>query len=328
MAVNSTNVFGFNISGNNTSPDQFGHLIRKVYNGYIQGLEATQNSTPNMTVSVAEGIAVLTKNTTSSVWGEVKTATNVTIQTADTANPRIDTVIIYEDTSVTLPTAKPYLTDGGGGRFKLASISGTAAASPVALTDSAIQSQIGAGKPWARIADITVPANSTTILNSNINNSVSNQLSAAIAEKAITADKIDGSSIVICYQEATSTFNSGGAGSFSGSGIGAAMNVSFTVTKEAAYEVSLVLPNVYSAASATTYFVRALAGATTLLQSGTGSIARGSEPITLTMRRRMNLTPGTYNVQFTWYGTVAGAGNAITVGCSTHNPATFMVKLL
>ena len=168
MAVNSVNCNGFNILGNNTSPDQFGHFMRKVFNGNVAGLVVTQNSTPNMTVRVDEGVTILTKNTTSSVWGEVKTPTNVTIQTADTANPRIDTIIIYEDTSVSLPTAKPYLTDGGGGRFKLASVSGTAAASPVATSDASIQSQIGAGKPWARIADVTVVANTTTIINSNI----------------------------------------------------------------------------------------------------------------------------------------------------------------
>ena len=327
--ASATNINGFNIGGNNNSFDQRGHFYRAFLSGNVSGMRVKQNSTPNMTVLVEHGSALLNKNSTSASIAEIKSDTSVTIDTANTSNPRIDTVVIYEDTSVTIPTEEAnYWQDGAGGRFKIVSLPGTAAAVPTALTDASIQSAIGAGKPFARLANITVPANSTTILNSNINNSVRSPISAVIADGAVTAGNIDAPSVVICYQEATSIFNSGGAGSYSGSGIGAAMNVSFTVTKEGFYEVSLVLPNVYVAATTTTYFVRALAGATTLLQSGTGSVARGSEPITLTMRRRMNLTPGTYNVAFTWYGTVAGAGNPITVGCSTHNPATFMVKLV
>lgn len=164
----TTNINGFNINGNNTSPDQFGHFMRKLFTGNVAGMAVSQNGTPNMTVSVSEGVALLTKNTTSSVWAEVKSATSVNIATADTSNPRIDTVVIYEDTSVSLPTTIPYLTDGGGGRFKLGTFSGTAAASPTTLSDASIQSAIGAGKAWTRLADVTVAANTTTILNSNI----------------------------------------------------------------------------------------------------------------------------------------------------------------
>lgn len=165
----STNIHGFNIGGNNNSFDQRGHFYRAFLDGNVSGMLVKQNSTPNMTVLVEHGSALLNKNTTSASVAEIKSDTSVTIDTANTSNPRIDTVVIYEDTSVAIPTVEAdYWQDGAGGRFKIVSLPGTAGAAPVALSDANIQTAIGAGKPWTRLADVTVPANSTTILNSNI----------------------------------------------------------------------------------------------------------------------------------------------------------------
>lgn len=175
--ASSTNINGFNIGGNNNSFDQRGHFYRAFLSGNVSGMLVKQNSTPNMTVLVEHGSALLNKNTISASVAEIKSDTSVTIDTANTSNPRIDTVVIYEDTSVAIPTIEAnYWQDGAGGRFKIVSLPGTAAASPVALSDASIQTAIGAGKPWARLANITVAANSTTILNSNINNGVRNKL--------------------------------------------------------------------------------------------------------------------------------------------------------
>jgi hypothetical protein len=167
MAINTTNAHGMNISWNDTTPGQFGHFIRDAFSGAVAGMEVSQNGTPNMSVNVAPGSAILTKNTVSSVIAEVKATTNVVISTASTSNPRIDTIIIYEDTTVS-NALSAYIIDGAGGSFKLASVVGTPGASPTAPNDAAIQAEIGAGKPWARIADVTVPTSTTTIINSNI----------------------------------------------------------------------------------------------------------------------------------------------------------------
>ena len=184
----TTNIYGFNIGGNNNSFDQRGHFYRAFLDGNVSGMLVKQNSTPNMTVLVQHGSALLNKNTTSASIAEIKSDTSVTIDTANTSNPRIDSIVIYEDTSVTIPTVEAnYWQDGAGGRFKIVSLPGVAAASPVALTDASIQSAIGAGKPFARLANITVPALSTTILNSNINNSVRNKL-------AVTLSNVNGGS--------------------------------------------------------------------------------------------------------------------------------------
>ena len=179
--ASSTNIYGFNIGGNNNSFDQRGHFYRAFLDGNVSGMLVKQNSTPNMTVRVEHGSALLNKNTISASIAEIKSDTSVAIDTANTANPRIDSIVIYEDTSVAIPTVEAnYWQDGAGGRFKIVSLPGTAGAAPTALTDANIQSAIGAGKPFARLANITVPANSTTILNSNINNSARNKLGVAL----------------------------------------------------------------------------------------------------------------------------------------------------
>lgn len=165
MAINTSNIHGMNVAGSDSTPEQFGHFLRDAWSGAVSGLLVKQNSTPNMTVLVERGTALLTKNTFSSVVAEVKADTSVTISTANTSNPRIDAIVIYEDTSVTVT---PYIVDGVGGRFKLASVVGTPAASPTAPSDGTVESEIGAGKPWTRLADVTVVANTTTIINSSI----------------------------------------------------------------------------------------------------------------------------------------------------------------
>ena len=147
----STNIHGFNIGGNNNSFDQRGHFYRGVFSGNVTGMLVKQNSTPNMTVLVEHGSALLNKNTTSASIAEVKSNTSVTIDTANTSNPRIDTVVIYEDTSVAIPTVEAsYWQDGDGGRFKIVSLPGAAAASPVALSDAKTLRRIVTGKQIGR----------------------------------------------------------------------------------------------------------------------------------------------------------------------------------
>lgn len=166
MAKNDTNIYGMNVQGSDATPEQFGHFFRDAFAGSVTGMAVAQNGTPNMSVTVARGTALLTKNTFTSVIAEVKADTTVAISTANTSNPRIDAIIAYEDTSYTW-TSGTYIVDGLQ-RFKLASVVGTAAASPTAPSDATIQSEIGAGKPWTRLADVTVAANTTTIINSNV----------------------------------------------------------------------------------------------------------------------------------------------------------------
>ena len=84
----TTNINGWNVGGNNNSFDQRGHFYRGVFSGNVTGMLVKQNSTPNMTVLVEHGSALLNKNSTSSSIAEIKSDTSVSIDTANTANPR------------------------------------------------------------------------------------------------------------------------------------------------------------------------------------------------------------------------------------------------
>lgn len=187
MAINTANIHGMNLNGSDATPEQFGHLLRDAWTGAVSGLAVKQNTTPNMTVLVERGTALLTKNTFSSVVAEVKADTSVTISTANTSNPRIDAIVIYEDTSVTFT---PYIVDGVGGRFKLAAVVGIPAASPAAPTDATINTEIGAGKPWTRLANVTVAANTTTIINSNVADQRTMLTPASLADGSVTPTKM------------------------------------------------------------------------------------------------------------------------------------------
>lgn len=188
---------GMNVTGQKVTPNAYGIHERGKYTGSITGMNATQNGTPNMSVMVAVGTAVLTKNTNSSVTAILDTPTNITIATASTANPRIDTLVVYEDLSVLMPTAEPYSIDAANGRFKIVSIDGTPGASPVAPDDTAIQSAIGgANTSWARICTVLVDKNATTIIDSKIDNSVKLLLSSILAPGAVTPAKVSFPTIV------------------------------------------------------------------------------------------------------------------------------------
>lgn len=191
MAItNPTNVNGHNINYTKVTPSTWGHFFRDAFTGNVNGMAVTAQSTPNMTVAVAPGTALLTKNTLTASFGEIKSGgANVSIPTANTSNPRIDTIIIMEDTAVS-SALSAYVIDGAGGSFKIGVIPGTAASSPVANTDAQIATAIGSSTPWTRLADITVPTNTTTITNSNIADKRA-LLASSLPAASVKASNID-----------------------------------------------------------------------------------------------------------------------------------------
>lgn len=89
--------------------------------------------------------------------------TNVAFTTANVTNPRYDTVVAWEDTSV---TTLSFVNSPGSFKFKV--ITGTAAGSPIAISDAVIQSNLGAGIAWTRLADVLRPAGVDNVTNANI----------------------------------------------------------------------------------------------------------------------------------------------------------------
>ncbi len=118
----------------------------------------------NMSVDVAVGDVHLPIPSGSySYWGFTDTVTNVAIAAADPTNPRIDVVVAFCDLSI-LSSAN----NNNPGALKFSVIAGTPAASPVAKTDSDIQTALGATTPFQRLGHVTVGAGVTSIANANI----------------------------------------------------------------------------------------------------------------------------------------------------------------
>lgn len=166
-------ISGFNVGGQYVSPELYGIYEKQTHTGKVSGLLVKQNTTPNMTVLVEPGIALLDKGSFSSVVAGVKSNTSLTIATANPSNPRIDAIVVYEDIAVTMPSVEPYSVDASNGRFKMVVVAGTPGAVPTDPSDPTIQSTIGAGNTsWTRLATVRVEAGTTTIINSKIDNSV------------------------------------------------------------------------------------------------------------------------------------------------------------
>lgn len=131
------------------------------------GLQVTQQSTPALGVQVSAGQYRIPTGTGAGAYaytGWSDAATNVAITTADPANPRISAIVIYVDKGAATSASPP----NNPGIAKFASVNGTAGAVPVAPNDATIQAAVGAANPFIRLANVTVAAAGTTVLNAAI----------------------------------------------------------------------------------------------------------------------------------------------------------------
>lgn len=94
-------------------------------------------------------------------------AETAVVPTASASFNRIDSVVAYIDTAVSPTTA---VTDNTNDILKFVVVAGTAAATPVAPTGSAVQSAIGAGKPYMILADILLPQNAVNLSGATFTN--------------------------------------------------------------------------------------------------------------------------------------------------------------
>lgn len=124
--------------------------------------QVTQQGTPNMTVLVSTGVAYVKKADGSNMYVTNLDA-NATVNISNNAsgNPRIDSLVIKVDLGITPNSAADNVAS-------LIVVPGTPAASPSAPDDTAIQSSVGAGNPFYRLADITVANGAVSITNANI----------------------------------------------------------------------------------------------------------------------------------------------------------------
>lgn len=157
-----------NRDGGKTS--ESGHLraVAKMANGAVaNGLNVTQRAAgANMSVDIAVGDAFLKRSDGSYAHPVFNDAVlNQVITTADGSNPRRDILVMYLDYAVTPSTA---VSNNINNVVKVMVVAGTPAGSPVDPTNAAIQSAVGAGNPYTKLARIRVPAGQTSISNSLI----------------------------------------------------------------------------------------------------------------------------------------------------------------
>lgn len=121
-----------------------------------------QQTTPDMTVKVNTGRAYVFKGDGSMAYEtRLDTVVNATIGSNASGNPRKDSVVIKIDLAVAPNNFASNVAS-------IAVVQGTPAASPLAPTDSEIQSAVGAGNPFYRLSDLDVANGAVSIISSNI----------------------------------------------------------------------------------------------------------------------------------------------------------------
>lgn len=150
--------------------NEAGHL-RGVTKGFVgqvlEGLAVSQRGAgANMSVDVAIGDAIIQRSDGTyghPAWNDA--VYNRTIAAADGSNPRRDIVVMYIDYGQAPSTG---VANNTNGVVKIISVSGTAAGSPVDPSNATIQSAVGSGNPFVRLARVRVAAGATSIANSVI----------------------------------------------------------------------------------------------------------------------------------------------------------------
>lgn len=162
--------------------------------GATSGFYVTPTSPAGMSVQVGGAVGVIDSALVRSASGITFPVGNVTgtpitltVPAAPSTNSRIDSVVLYVDTSVTATA-----TDGANA-VGMEIVSGTSASTPVAPTEAQIRAAIqnGASIAYCVIADITVSSSTSTITASNISQANRAQLAADKIDFATTIPSED-----------------------------------------------------------------------------------------------------------------------------------------
>lgn len=115
-----------------------------------------------MTVKVNTGKAYIANGSGSMMYvTNLDASVNATISSNASGNPRIDAIVIKLNLSATPD-------QNASNVASIVVVQGTPAASPSAPSDSAIQTAVGSGNPFYRLANVTVANGAASITNANI----------------------------------------------------------------------------------------------------------------------------------------------------------------
>lgn len=161
----------YNYSKSLVSPEGYGrHEANFLSGDIINGFETVIGT--GLQVTTKPGNAVIRNGSGGTASAHLVSLTadfTVTLATADASNPRIDAIVLYVDTSVSLPSGTPTAANLDGlGVAKLIKVNGTPAASPSAPSTAAIQSAIGsASYPYTILANWRVNAGVSALSQTN-----------------------------------------------------------------------------------------------------------------------------------------------------------------
>jgi hypothetical protein len=150
--------------GSKTNEEGHYRFHTKVWIGNVlSGLEVIISNPVGMSVRVTPGdVRIPYSEYAYTAWNDANST--VTVNTADTSNARIDTVVAYIDRSMTFTNAQT----NNPGILKFKAVAGTPSSTPTAPTDAQINSSVIATNPWVRLADIYVGQNVASIGTANI----------------------------------------------------------------------------------------------------------------------------------------------------------------
>jgi hypothetical protein len=170
-----------------------------VYSLSSDHFKVYENNPQNLSVNVSPGRAYF-KKTIITYHGYSDAVENLSISANNSGNPRIDAVVLWVDLATTPNSDASNI-------LKLSVVTGTPASTPVAPSNNEIQTSIGAGNPFVRLANIYVANGASTITNSNITDtrvSAYFKISSDLFDTFLKSVKIGGS-----YQNIYETSGSG-----------------------------------------------------------------------------------------------------------------------
>lgn len=160
-------VFLSNRDGNGKTSEE-GHyrLQTRAFKGFnllADDLKVVQTSPLTLGVKVQVGdFRIESGSYAYTGWLDAEQA--VSLPTADSANPRISSIVIYVDKNAATSAVPP----NNPGVAKIIAVNGNPASVPVAPNNAAVQSAVGATNPFFIIANVTVPAAASTVTDANI----------------------------------------------------------------------------------------------------------------------------------------------------------------
>ncbi|MDQ0869058.1 hypothetical protein QFZ70_001531 [Arthrobacter sp. V1I9] len=155
-----------NYSNSLVSPELYARHLSRLFTGnVVDGLTLVPKTGLTVTLQPGNGFIPYGSGATASAREFSLVADfDITLDTADASNPRIDLIVVYVDMAVSLPGGAPTTANlDGPGVVKATFVKGTPNASPVDPTVGAIQTKIGASNPYIIVGSVRVDALVSTI---------------------------------------------------------------------------------------------------------------------------------------------------------------------